>query len=60
MLPIIIYYAHCSTNCIVYAATFEMKQIDMIVVDQDLSTVSRRLVSKFEGSPFFYVNSATF
>jgi len=45
---------------LVYAATLEMKKIDMVVVDQDLSSTSRRLISKFDGSPFFEVNGSTF
>lgn len=60
MLPVIFILPIIQLIVLVYAATLEMKHIDMIVVDNDLSTVSRKLVSKFEGSPFFYVNSATF
>ena len=41
---------------LVFAATFDMKQIDMTVVDKDLSSTSRQLVSKFEGIPFFHVS----
>jgi ABC-2 type transport system permease protein len=37
-----------------------MKQIDMLVVDQDQSTLSHRLVSKFEGSTFFTIYGSTF
>ena len=60
MLPVIFILPIVQLIVLVYAATLEMKHIDMIVVDNDLSTVSRKLVSKFDGSPFFYVNSATF
>lgn len=60
MLPVIFVVPIIQLIVLVYAATLEMKHIDMIVVDNDLSTVSRKLVSKFDGSPFFYVNSATF
>jgi len=45
---------------LVYAASFEMKKIDMVIVDQDLSTISRRLTSKFEGSPFFHLYGFTY
>jgi len=60
MLPIIFIMPIVQLIVLVYAATFEMKHIDMVVVDNDLSTISRKLISKFDGSPFFYVNSATF
>jgi len=60
MLPVIFIVPIIQLIVLVYAATLEMKHIDMIVVDNDLSTVSRKLISKFDGSPFFYVNSATF
>jgi ABC-2 type transport system permease protein len=45
---------------LVYAATFDMKKIDMFVVDKDMSTVSRELVNKFEGSPFYVIHEASF
>jgi len=37
------------------AATMDMKNINLAIVDKDLSTISRQLYSKFEGSPFFTV-----
>jgi ABC-2 type transport system permease protein len=40
---------------LVNAATFELKNINLFVVDNDLSTTSRRLISKFDGSPFFTI-----
>jgi ABC-2 type transport system permease protein len=40
---------------LVYAATFDMKRIELVVVDKDHSTSSRELVAKFEGIPFFKV-----
>jgi ABC-2 type transport system permease protein len=45
---------------LVNAATLEMKNISICFVDQDLSSASRRLQSKFEGSPFFIVTGNTF
>ncbi|MEZ5083185.1 MAG: ABC transporter permease [Bacteroidales bacterium] len=60
MLPIIIIMPFVQLIVLVYAATFEMKQIDMVVVDQDQSAFSRKLTSKFEGSPFFTLTSFTF
>jgi ABC-2 type transport system permease protein len=38
---------------LVYAATFEMKNIRIHFVDQDKSTVSTELMQKFTASPFF-------
>jgi len=60
MLPIIFIMPIIQLIVLVYAATLEMKKIDMVVVDQDLSSTSRRLISKFDGSPFFEVNGSTF
>jgi ABC-2 type transport system permease protein len=60
MLPIIFILPVIQLVVLVYAATLEMKKIDMVVVDQDLSSTSRRLISKFDGSPFFKVNGSTF
>ncbi len=45
---------------LVYAATFEIKNIDLVIVDKDLSTTSRQLTAKFNGSPFFNVVKTTF
>lgn len=60
MLPIIFVVPFIQLVVLVHAATFEMKNIDMYVVDNDLSSTSRQLVSKFEGSPFFNVKKSTF
>ncbi len=38
---------------LVYAATLDMKKIDMVVVDKDLSETSRELIAKFNAIPFF-------
>ncbi len=40
---------------LVHAATFDIKQINIVVVDNDLSSFSRRLTQKFTGSGFFKV-----
>lgn len=60
MLPIIFVLPIVQLLVLVYAATFEMKQINMIVVDQDLSSKSRQLIGKFEGSSFFLNKQNTF
>ena len=60
MLPVIFVVPIVQLLILVNAATMEMKNIDMEVVDLDLSPVSRRLVSKFEGSPFFNIQKTIF
>ena len=40
---------------LVFAATFDMKRIDMVVVDQDFSGTSRELIAKFDAIPFYNV-----
>ena len=43
---------------LVFAATFDMKNITMTIVDNDFSETSRGLIAKFDGIPFFQVNRA--
>ena len=45
---------------LVPAVTFEIKNIELCIVDRDMSTESRELVSKLEGSTFFRVRFSTF
>ncbi len=60
MLPIIFVVPVFQMVLLVYAASLDMKNIEMVVVDHDCSMASRRLISKFEGSPFFIMNGTTF
>lgn len=60
MLPMIILLPFVQLIILVHAATFDLKHINMVVVDQDLSGLSRQLVSKFDGSPFFDLEASTF
>ncbi len=60
MLPIIFVVPIIQLIILVHAATFEMKHIKMAVVDLDLSSSSRKMTSKFQGSPFFRVTYASF
>lgn len=55
MLPMIFGVPLLQMLLLVFAATFDMKRIDMVVVDQDLSETSRELISKFNGIPFYQV-----
>jgi ABC-2 type transport system permease protein len=41
---------------LVYAATYEIKNIDLLIVDRDGSTASVKLAQKFTGSSFFTIN----
>ncbi|MBL7137305.1 MAG: ABC transporter permease [Bacteroidales bacterium] len=60
MLPIIFVLPIVQLLILVNAATFEMKRINVAVVDLDLSGSSRQLTSKFQGSPFYRIISAPF
>jgi len=60
MLPLIIVLPFVQLLILVNAATFDMKDIDVYVVDKDLSTTSRQLVSKFEASPFYNLVDKSF
>jgi len=60
MLPIIFIVPVVQLIILVNAATYEMKHIRVSVVDLDLSGTSRKLVSKFQGSPFYQVRSSSF
>ncbi|MBW6477914.1 MAG: ABC transporter permease [Bacteroidales bacterium] len=53
MLPMIILVPILQMLILVNAATFELKNISMVVVNQDMSATSRELISGFEGSKFF-------
>ncbi len=45
---------------LVPAVTFEIKNVKLCVIDKDMTTESRGLVNKLEGSTFFKVKYATF
>lgn len=60
MLPIIFVVPLIQLIVLVYAATLEMKNIGLVVVDQDLSGYSGRMVGKFTASPFFDMKGTTF
>ena len=55
MLPMIILVPVIQMLILVNAATFELRNISMVVVNQDMSAISRDLISGFEGSKFFNV-----
>jgi len=45
---------------LVPAVTFELKNVRITVVDKDMTSESRGLISKLEGSTFFRVTASTF
>lgn len=53
MIPIIFLMPVFQMVLLAYAATLEMKNIDFVVVDHDLSSSSRALTARFQGSPFY-------
>ncbi len=57
MLPMIFLLPVMQMLILVNAATYEMNNIDMVILDQDHSSTSRELIAKFQGSPFFSIQS---
>lgn len=55
MIPIIFVMPFVQTLVLVYAATFELQNTNITIVDLDHSQMSRKLGSKFDASPFFDV-----
>lgn len=60
MLPVIFVIPVVQMVVLVYAASLEMKNIDMVVVDQSGSETAARLVSHFRGSSFFTVKGPVY
>jgi ABC-2 type transport system permease protein len=60
MLPIIFVIPIVQLLVLVNAANLEMKKITMYVVDNDLSSTSRKLSNKFDGSPFYEIKKTSF
>lgn len=60
MLPIIFIVPIVQMLILVNAATLEMKNIKVCIVDNDLSETSRLLSGKFVNSPFFNVKGYSF
>jgi ABC-2 type transport system permease protein len=60
MLPMIFIMPVVQLLIMVNAATLEMKNISICIVDNDLTSTSRQLTNKFGSSPFFKVTANTF
>lgn len=55
MLPMILLMPVIQLVILGNAATFELKNINIMIVDKDLSSASRELSAKFSNSPFFNI-----
>jgi len=60
LLPIIFIMPIIQLLILVHATTFEIKNVNLCIVDNDQTNTSQRLVHKLEGSSFFKVKSTTF
>jgi ABC-2 type transport system permease protein len=60
IFPVIFVLPFVQLIILVNAATMDMKNINMILVDKDLSSLSRRLSDKFSQSPFFTLLKTSF
>ena len=45
---------------LVFAATYDLKNVNIFLVDKDMSSTSRQLASKIDASPFFTINNTSF
>ncbi|MBA4407988.1 MAG: ABC transporter permease [Bacteroidota bacterium] len=60
MLRMIVMIPLMQMLVLVFAATFDLKNVDIFLVDKDMSSTSRELASKLEASPFFTINNTSF
>jgi ABC-2 type transport system permease protein len=55
MLPIIFVVPILQLLVLSYTATFEIKNVNLYIVDQNNSSDSREIIAKFKGSPFYSI-----
>lgn len=60
MLPIIFVVPIIQLIVLVHAATYEMKNINLAIVDLDQSVLSQNLTAKFAANPFFTIKDVDF
>lgn len=60
MIPILFFIPLVQLIILVNAATMEMKNINLVVMDLDHSPTSRSLISKFSSSPFFRISGTCY
>jgi ABC-2 type transport system permease protein len=59
MLPVIFIMPMLQLLVLSFAATFEIKNTNIYIVDNDHSHTSRELTAKFRGSPFFTITGSS-
>lgn len=57
MLPIIFIAPIIQLLILANAATYEIRDVKIVIVDKDISSISHRLISKLEGSPYFLLEN---
>lgn len=60
MIPIIFVMPFVQLFVLAYAANFEIKDLRIHILDEDLSHSSRSLIHKLEGSPYFIITGQSF
>lgn len=60
MLRMIVMIPILQMLVLVFAATYDLKNVNIFLVDKDMSSTSRELASKLEASPFFTINNTSF
>ncbi|MBN1650038.1 MAG: ABC transporter permease, partial [Bacteroidales bacterium] len=60
MLPIIFVIPIFQLLILANTATYEIKYVNIGIIDADQSVASRALVQKFEASPFFRIKARSF
>jgi ABC-2 type transport system permease protein len=60
MLPLLLVMPVVQTVLLSYAANYEVKNLALAVVDDDLSPASRQLTAKFSASGYFQIKQTTF
>lgn len=60
MLRMIIMIPIVQMLVLVFAATYDLKNVNIFLVDKDMSSTSRELASKIDASPFFTINNTSF
>lgn len=60
MLPMIFMLPLIQMLILVPASTYDLRLVNMYVVDKDLSQTSKDLISHFEASPFFNIGNSSF
>lgn len=59
LLPIIFVLPIIQLLILVHATTFEIKNVNLCVIDHDMSSTSKKLVQKLDGSVFFKITRTT-